>query len=117
MFSFKGALLGSSLRMDTLLTAKAALMAVLPQGPGYGAELIERVARRTEGRLRLAKGAVYPALHAMENQGLVRGREAPLPAGLKGGPRRLYRLTAKGEREAFEQQRTLLNLYEMELSL
>lgn len=41
-------------------------------------------------------GQIYPALHALEEEGLVVGREEP---GDRGRPRRIYRITAAGREE------------------
>lgn len=85
---------------DIPVTARAALLQALLDGPGYGLELTERIAARTNGRVALRDGSVYPALRAMEREGLLRSWEsAPLPD--RGGrPRRYYELTAEGRRAA-----------------
>lgn len=37
----------------------------------YGYELTQRVKELTEGRIQITEGALYPTLHALENEGLV----------------------------------------------
>jgi PadR family transcriptional regulator PadR len=97
--------------MDSPLSAKAALLAALINGKGFGLELIARVDAATKGHVQLNEGSVYPALRAMERDGLVRSFEAdPLPE--RGGrPRRYYELTAKGIRQARAQGEALAPLF------
>jgi PadR family transcriptional regulator, regulatory protein PadR len=102
--------------METLMNARAALLAALLDGEGYGLELMARVADRTGGAIRLGEGSVYPALRALERDHLLDSYEGePLPE--RGGrPRRYYRLTAKGRRVAEEQSRAILGLVGPRLS-
>ncbi len=79
--------------MESPLGSKAALLITLLSGPGYGLDLIERVATGIGSRPR--QGSVYPALRAIERKGLVRGWDVRAsPSG--GRPRRYYELTPKG---------------------
>jgi PadR family transcriptional regulator, regulatory protein PadR len=89
--------------MDTPVSARAALLQVLTY-PGYGLDLIERIRRRTGGRVAMHQGSVYPALRQLEGEGLVRCRTEPTGVGR---PRKYYELTVKGVRAA-EQVRALL---------
>ncbi len=90
--------------MDSPLNAKAALLQVLVSGEGYGLELIDRVAKRTGGKMKLHEGSAYPALRSLEREGLVKSYESPEPIPERGGrPRRYYKLTAKGARAVTEQ--------------
>lgn len=91
------------LAMENPLTYRAALLAALmnsKEHKGYGLELIELVATRTKGEIKLSQATVYPELRNMERDGLVKSYEAdPLPE--RGGrPRRYYQLTAEGHRAA-----------------
>jgi PadR family transcriptional regulator PadR len=78
------------------LTTKAALLQALFAGPGFGLELIERVAERTGGRVRLGQGSVYPALRDLEATGLVRSWTGRRSARGAGRPRVYYELTVEG---------------------
>jgi PadR family transcriptional regulator PadR len=97
--------------MDTLVSAKAALLQALIQGKGYGLELIDRVAERSKGAIKLGQGSVYPALRDLEDEGLVKSWDGePLPE--RGGrPRRYYELTAEGRRAAVEQREAVVGLF------
>lgn len=91
--------------MDTPLSARTAILSVLMHDKGFGLEIIEKVQARTAGKIVLDEGSVYPALKALEREGLVRSFEGePLPE--RGGrPRRYYELTGEGRRAALEQKR------------
>lgn len=100
--------------MDNPLTSRAALLAALvgcKDHTGYGLELIELVAERTKGAIKLSQPTVYPELRNMERDGLVRSFEAdPLPE--RGGrPRIYYKLTADGLRAAREIGKSLAPLF------
>lgn len=96
--------------MDTPISARTAILMSLMGGRGFGLEIIERVRERTNGKICLNEGSVYPALKALEREGLLRSFDGePLPE--RGGrPRRYYELTGEGRRVAREQRAALLNL-------
>jgi len=79
-------------------------------GRGFGLEIIQRVRERSNGKILLNEGSVYPALKALEKEGLLRSYDGePMPE--RGGrPRRYYELTGEGRRVATEQRTALLNL-------
>lgn len=60
----------------------------------YGYELMREIEKRSEGYFRLKEGTVYPALHRLENDGLVSGEWRELPGGQL---RRYYTITQQGE--------------------
>jgi DNA-binding PadR family transcriptional regulator len=70
------------------------LLAVLSEGPRHGYAVIEALRTGSGGAFDLPKGTVYPALHRLEQAGLVRGTWST-----EGGrQRRTYQLTAAGRR-------------------
>jgi PadR family transcriptional regulator PadR len=97
--------------VETPITARAALLQALVIGRGFGLELIDRVKERTNGVVSLGQGSVYPALRALEDDGLVKSYDGePVPE--RGGrPRRYYELTAKGRRAAIAQGEAVLSLF------
>lgn len=96
--------------METPVTAKTAILAVLISGKSYGLEIIEKVSERTKGAITLKEGSIYPTLKAMEREGLLRSYDGePVPE--RGGrPRRYYELTGEGRRAATEQRAALIGL-------
>ncbi len=81
-----------------LTTRGAILLLLLDQKPAFGLEIIESGKRRSKGRLDLKEGSVYPALKALEVEGLLRSHEDE--ESRQGRPRIFYSLTPKGAREA-----------------
>ena len=73
----------------------AMLLASVARGPRHGYAIIEWLAARSDGELTLAAGTLYPALHRLEEEGLVRGSWHEAPGERR---RRIYGLTKKGER-------------------
>jgi len=94
--------------VETPLSAKAALLQALAV-PGYGLDLVKRVQRDSAGLIRLRPGSVYPALRAMEQEGLVAVRPGQAD-GRRGRPRRYYELTLRGVQVAIAQRAALLEL-------
>jgi PadR family transcriptional regulator len=77
------------------------LLAVLEAGPAHGYAVIEALRAGSGGTFDLPTGTVYPALHRLEDLGLVVSAWSDGP----GRQRRVYKLTAAG-RKALAQQRT-----------
>lgn len=96
--------------MDFLVSARLAILQVLFDGPSFGLEVIERVEQRTLGRIKLGQGSVYPALRELEAEGLVTSYDGATPRERRGRPRRYYRLTADGVREAREARESVSGL-------
>ncbi len=70
----------------------ALLLAALEDGPRHGYAVIEALRQSTGGRLDLPTGTIYPALHRLEQGGLISGSWSVVA----GRQRREYRLTAAG---------------------
>ena len=76
------------------------LLAALEEGPRHGYAVIEYLRAASHGRLDLPTGTIYPALHRLEEAGLVAGSWSV--AG--GRRRRSYQLTEAGRRELVERR-------------
>lgn len=70
------------------------LLGILDQEPGHGYAVITALRERTAGVLDLPEGSVYPALHRLEDLGLLSSEWGPVA----GRRRRVYRLTETGSR-------------------
>lgn len=77
------------------------LLAVLAAGPAHGYAVISALRQRSEGTFDLPEGTVYPALHRLEDAGLL----ASSWSDADGRKRRVYALTSDGE-AALAAQRT-----------
>jgi transcriptional regulator len=71
------------------------VLAVLGDGPAHGYAIAQAINRRTDGLLRMKEGTLYPLLHRLEADGLIR---AEWRQSDKGPPRRTYDLRARGRR-------------------
>ena len=78
------------------------LLAVLEAGPTHGYAVIEALRAGSDGTFDLPTGTVYPALHRLEDVGLVASTWSNGP----GRKRRVYRLTADGRRALTDQRAT-----------
>lgn len=70
------------------------VLAVLREGPLHGYGIAREIERRSEQALRCKEGTLYPALHALERDGLIAGewrREE------NGRERKVYVLTPAGQ--------------------
>jgi DNA-binding PadR family transcriptional regulator len=70
------------------------LLAALTHGPLHGYAIIDRIRSTSSQRFDYPEGTVYPALHRLEDDGLLRSRWA----GADGRRRRTYELTTAGEK-------------------
>ena len=77
------------------------LMGVLRQGPAHGYAIIASLRERSDGEFDLAEGTIYPALHRLEQAGLV---ESSVQLA-QGRRRRTYALTSRGRKEFATQRR------------
>ena len=81
-----------------LVGASAALMilGVLKRGPNYGYDIVRQVNEEANGAFAWQEGTIYPLLHKLERNGLIRS-EWREPAGRTVSKRRkYYRLTPAG---------------------
>jgi DNA-binding PadR family transcriptional regulator len=78
------------------------VLATLEQGEAHGLEILRRLEGAGCGLLRLKEGSLYPALYRLEAAGQVKAVWEDEPHGRRGARRRIYRLTAKGQRRLNE---------------
>jgi transcriptional regulator len=71
----------------------ALVLAALEIEPGHGYGIIQRLRCRSDDVFRLPEGTVYPALHRLERDGLVKSRWT----AASGRRRRVYRITPSGK--------------------
>ncbi len=96
--------------MDIPIPTRTAILMSLIDSRRFGLEIIERVRERTCGKILLNEGSVYPALKALEKEGLLRSFDGESVPERGGRPRRYYELTMEGQLVAKEQRTALLNL-------
>lgn len=86
-----------------------AILEVLMKGENYGLGIRDEVKERTG--VDLGPGTLYPALHALERDGLVKAREGEKTAERGGRAKVYYELTAEGARAAVGIRDQVASLY------
>ena len=77
------------------------LAALSAAGSAHGYAIIEEIKRRSGGAFDLPEGTIYPALHRLEQAGLLVSRWVTAESGRR---RRVYSLTRLGERALAERR-------------
>jgi DNA-binding PadR family transcriptional regulator len=107
---------GQNLETDSLLPLPPATFHILLALAGedrHGYAIIQDVAARTRGELKLSPGTLYRSIQRMQEQGLiVETRERPAPE-LDDERRRYYRITPFGNTVAKAEARRLTQLVKM----
>jgi DNA-binding PadR family transcriptional regulator len=85
------------------------IMVSLAEGERHGYAIMQEVAARTEGKLRLGPGTLYGSIKRMLEDGLIAEHEPRAASGDER--RRYYRLTAFGRRVASAETARLESLY------
>jgi DNA-binding PadR family transcriptional regulator len=93
-----------------LPTAVFHILVALADGDRHGYSIMQDVAARTDGKVRLSAGTLYSSIRRMLEQGLVEElRDSPDPAS-QDERRRYYRLTGFGRRVAAADAKRLSDL-------
>ncbi len=71
------------------------LLSLINRQPMYGYQMIKELERRSKGYFTFKEGTLYPALHRLEERGLIIGRWERLATGQE---RRYYYITKNGRR-------------------
>jgi DNA-binding PadR family transcriptional regulator len=83
-------------------SATPLVLAILSEGESYGYAIIKRVDELSGGELQWTDGMLYPVLHRLERNGLVKASWGRAESGRR---RKYYRLTNRGSEELANQQR------------
>jgi transcriptional regulator len=73
-------------------TLPTLILEALVHEPSHGYLIAQKIKERSRGVLDFKEGTLYPALHKLENEGMVESYETVE----KGRPRRYYRITKSG---------------------
>lgn len=79
------------------------VLAILMEGAQHGYAIAREINRRSDNALQLKQGTLYPALHALERDGMIVG-EWEVGGGER--PRRIYTITPAGKAELERRART-----------
>ncbi len=77
-------------------SVKVLILGLLQEKPMYGYQLSKELRRRSRGYFEFKEGTLYPALHRMEKEDLIRGQWDVVE---EGPSRKYYHLTEKGKAE------------------
>ena len=77
------------------------VLAALAAGPAHGYAVIEEIRRKSGRAFNLPEGTVYPALHRLEQAGLLTSRWITAESRRR---RRVYALTRRGDRALAERR-------------
>jgi PadR family transcriptional regulator PadR len=77
------------------------VLAALASGPAHGYAVIEEIRRRSGQAFDLPEGTIYPALHRLEQGGLLSSRWITAESGRR---RRVYALTRRGNHALAERR-------------
>lgn len=72
------------------------VLSLLTDGDKYGYEMVEELTRRSDDTFRLKEGTLYPLLHTLEKEKLVRSYTKLSPSGRE---RKYYQLTDSGREQ------------------
>ncbi|KXL52278.1 lineage-specific thermal regulator protein [Anaerotignum neopropionicum] len=70
------------------------LLSLLQEKEYYGYEIIKEIEQRSNCIFQFKEGTLYPVLHRMESQGLVKSYKATAETGKE---RKYYQITVKGK--------------------
>jgi len=76
-------------------SSRVLILNVLAERPMYGYQIAKELKRRSDGYFSFKEGTLYPALHRMENEGLLRSEWQVVE---KGPSRKYYHITEEGRR-------------------
>ena len=88
-------------------STKPLLLSILAYGENYGYQIIKEVERLSEGELQWTDAMLYPVLHRMEKENLIRSKWVKRDNGRK---RKYYQITPEGEKALEKEQKQWKNV-------
>ena len=79
----------------TTASSKPIILGILKQGKSYGYLIIQRIKEISGGSIEWSDGMLYPVLHRLEKEGLIRSEWV---MEKDSRPRKYYDITAKGKK-------------------
>jgi PadR family transcriptional regulator PadR len=77
-------------------SSRPMVLSILAGGESYGYEILQRVKLLSRGQIEWSDGMLYPVLHRLEKDGLIKARWQTAESGRR---RKYYRLSPKGKRQ------------------
>src|SRR5438034_11797855 len=89
-------------------SARPLVLSILAEEPSYGYAIIQRVREVSENSLEWTDGMLYPVLHRLEKEGLIRGEWQTAESGRE---RKYYSLTKSGRKARAAEQAEWLGVH------
>lgn len=93
---------------------KPFVLSILLEGPSYGYKIIQRVHELTDGQIRYTTSTLYPVLHSLENDGLLKSYWHQSSSAPR---RKYYRLTPSGEAAFVAERKQWMDVHNSLLKL
>ena len=91
-------------------STKPLILAILARGEIYGYQIIQNVIDISGGTLEWSEGMLYPVLHRMEKENLIRSQWRVSESGRR---RKYYRLTELGQEELEKERKQWMNVHKL----
>jgi PadR family transcriptional regulator PadR len=91
-------------------STKPVILSILLAGESYGYQIIQKVKNLSGGRVDWADGMLYPVLHRLEKDGLIRSR---WKVSEEGRLRKYYVVTALGRKELESEKSQWQSVHEL----
>lgn len=95
-------------------SVKPIILSLLLAGESYGYQILERVRQVTGGKLDWSSAMLYPVLHRLENDGLIRSQ---WKLSEEGRMRKYYFLTEPGREELMAEKADWMDVHRALVSL
>ena len=91
-------------------STKPAILSILSGGEIYGYQIIHSMIEISGGTLEWSEGMLYPVLHRMEKETLIRSQ---WKISEKGRRRKYYRLTELGKKELEKEKKQWMSVHNL----
>jgi PadR family transcriptional regulator PadR len=91
-------------------STKPLILAILARGEIYGYQIIQNVIDISGGTLEWSEGMLYPVLHRMEKENLIRSQWRVSENRRR---RKYYRLTELGQKELEKERKQWMNVHKL----
>lgn len=93
-------------------SSRPLVLSILERGESYGYAIIQDVKARSGGELQWTDGMLYPVLHRLEREGLIKSRWGTADESSGGGrKRKYYQLSREGGKALKAEKTQWLNVH------